>query len=110
MSGHQKTEAGAAASRTAGRNVRLHRCRASLGAALLAGAETRSGLPMSTQIATCLETGVSGGYAAMNVDALVAFAAALGVRPEGLLALLACGKCGDLPPEGFACRACGGEG
>ncbi|GAA0704689.1 hypothetical protein GCM10010193_69610 [Kitasatospora atroaurantiaca] len=112
MTGHQKTPEGTAVSRRAGANVRRLRRRAGMTAAQLAQEMTALGMPISTQNVTRLETGVSGsgGHPAMSVDLLIAFAAVLQVGPEVLLAEPACWQCSDLPPEGFACRACGAEG
>jgi transcriptional regulator with XRE-family HTH domain len=55
-------------------------------------------------------TKVEKGGRRVDVDDLVAFAAALGVAPGQLLATFECAVCEGVPPAGFACRTCGAEG
>lgn len=60
-----------------------------------------------------LDTAVSKmerGTRRIDVDDLVALAAAFGMRPEHLLTPWKCERCNGEPPDGFACRACGAEG
>lgn len=53
-------------------------------------------------------TRIEKGDRRVDVDDLVALAAALGARPERLLAAApGCDTCRDAPPAGFACLACG---
>ncbi|WP_219460207.1 helix-turn-helix domain-containing protein [Nonomuraea rhizosphaerae] len=54
---------------------------------------------------------IERGQRRVDVDDLVALAAAFGITPSDLLSeASACGRCFGRPPEGFACRVCGAGG
>lgn len=62
----------------------------------------KAGLPVAT-IAR-----VEGG-GGTSLDIALRFAAALGISLDGLMTPPACVQCGDSPPPGFTCNACGGS-
>lgn len=52
-------------------------------------------------------TKIEMGNRRVDVDDLVAIAAALGVEPQELLTPFKCSTCHGEPPAGFTCRTCG---
>ena len=65
----------------------------------------RAGLPEMPSAVKRIEEGAGNGVA-LNIAAAVAHA--LGLSLDGLVD--PCARCGDSPPAGFACTACGAVG
>lgn len=62
----------------------------------------KAGLPMAPATIQRIEQG--GGT---NLDIAVKVATALGLSLDSLITRPACMQCGDSPPPGFTCNACG---
>jgi transcriptional regulator with XRE-family HTH domain len=93
--------------RNVANNVRRLRSGQGLSTARLAEVVGEHGRPMHDSAITRIEH----CNRAVDVDDLVALASALGVSPADLLSSApVCATCANVPPPGFACRACGAEG
>lgn len=88
------------------RNIRRLREQQNLDQRALGGKLDAAGHPMLPTVVSKTER----GERRVDVDDLVAFAAALGVAPARLLEPPTdCPSCRGTPPPGFVCRTCGAE-
>ncbi|MGQ4486869.1 helix-turn-helix domain-containing protein [Streptomyces sp. SAS_281] len=96
-------------SQRVGQNIKRIRTARGLSGRALAELVQGTGHRLHHTSLNTIEAGANskGGQRAVTVDDLVAISAALGMRPEQLLAEPECAVCLGFPPAGFACTACG---
>lgn len=87
-------------------NIELIRKGRGMSQAQLANQMTKVGRPMLDTAVSKMERGTRR----IDVDDLVALAAAFGIRPEQLLVPWKCETCNGEPPRGFTCQGCGARG